>query len=127
GPAFFRLYLTEQRKGAGRSILPDARAFMGGGSPKTPTMHDELKSEIGAGLYPQYGMSECPMVSTAFPDTSEVQRSLTDGYPVPGLDVQVVGPDGDPISVGDEGEIVVKGLQLFLGYVGEEFDRGSFD
>lgn len=127
GPPFFRLYLKAQREQPGSSILPAARTFPGGGGPKTPTMHEELKDEIGAGIFTAYGMSECPMVTTMRLDSPDEKMALTDGVPAGKAKLRLVDEREREVAVGEEGEIRVKAPQLFLGYVDPALDASAFD
>jgi acyl-CoA synthetase (AMP-forming)/AMP-acid ligase II len=128
GPPFFRMYLEEQRKQPGESILPDARLFNGGGAPKTPTMHEELKNEIGgAGIFTGFGMSECPLITTMRIDSPEEKKALTEGMPAMWASVCLVDPDGHEVGPGEEGEVLVKGPQLFLGYLDPAANEGAFE
>jgi cyclohexanecarboxylate-CoA ligase len=128
GPPFFRLYLAVQRKQPGEPILPDARIFPGGGAPKPPTMHDQIKSEIGsAGIFTGYGMSECPMLTSVLLHSPEDKLAQTDGKPVLGTHVRVVDDQGQDTPAGVEGAIRVKGPQLFLGYVDSSLNADAFD
>src|SRR5262249_60153804 len=47
-------------------------------------------------------------------------RPGTVGKPVPNVDVRIVGPDGSDMPVGEDGEIVVRGPNVMVGYWGAE-------
>ncbi|MGY5001301.1 amino acid adenylation domain-containing protein [Streptomyces griseus] len=46
-------------------------------------------------------------------------RRLPIGRPVPGTEVEVVGPDGEPLPAGEAGELLISGIGLTAGYLGE--------
>jgi acyl-CoA synthetase (AMP-forming)/AMP-acid ligase II len=128
GPVFVRMYLEVQRRQPGQSILPDARGFPGGGAPKTPTMHADVKNEIGSiGLLTGYGMSECPLITTVHIDSPEEKKAMTDGLPAMGISIRLVDEHGDEVPTGQDGEIRIKGRQVFLGYVDPEHNQEAFD
>ena len=64
-----------------------------------------------------YGLTEtCTMVSATRWTDSQKVRSSTNGRPFVGNDVQIVGADGSPMARGEQGEILVRGFSLMLGY-----------
>ncbi|MEU6957071.1 amino acid adenylation domain-containing protein [Streptomyces sp. NPDC045714] len=46
-------------------------------------------------------------------------RRLPIGRPVSGTEVEVVGPDGEPLRPGEAGELLISGVGLTPGYLGE--------
>jgi HIP---CoA ligase len=54
-----------------------------------------------------------------YDDPLEVVAS-TAGSPIPGLEVIVAGKAGAPLPAGAEGEILVRGYTVMLGYFGDE-------
>ncbi len=62
-----------------------------------------------------YGLSETHTVDTAMP--ADAIRWGTQGRAVPGNEIRIVDPGtGEPLPVGEQGEIVVRGPGNFLGY-----------
>lgn len=80
--------------------------------------------EAGLPLVQTYGMTEtCSQVSTVVP--GEATESLgTTGPPLEGVDVTIVNEEGEPVTPGEIGEIVVDGAVVSPGYAGEP-DRGG--
>ena len=67
GTPFHLAYLAAQRAapGADRSS-PHIRSYPGGGAPKPPQLHHDLKREIGGvGIVSGYGLTEAPIVVMA--------------------------------------------------------------
>ncbi len=130
GTPFHMAYLAAQRAaGAGAgSIFPHVRSYPGGGAPKPPQLHYDLKHEIGGvGIVSGYGLTEAPIVvmaSTADPDE---KLATTEGRPTPGVDLVVVGLDGRRAGPGEEGEIRLKGPQVVAGYLDPALDGEAFD
>ena len=73
GTAFHRMYLAAQREQGKTPIFPNVRVFQGGGAPKPPPLHYELKQECGAGILSVYGMTECPIVALGRLDDPDEQ------------------------------------------------------
>lgn len=63
-----------------------------------------------------YGMTECPRVTEASLEEVAARRG-TVGRPIPFRQVKISSIDGD-VAVGAEGEVLVRGPDLFSGYLG---------
>ena len=75
GTPFHMAYLAYQRNHPEVApLFPKARAYIGGGAPKPPQLHYDVKSELGGvGVVSGYGMTEAPIVTMAsVRDTDEV-------------------------------------------------------
>ena len=83
-----------------------------------------------------WGQTENSMVAVSSPDAAEEKIAERDGFPLPGMRVRVVGPDGAPLPHDTEGRLQVAGPFLFVGYLkrldvtrrlytGEWFDTGD--
>ena len=59
-------------------------------------------------------MSEAGMI-TSNPYDGQ-RRAGTVGFPLPGVEVRIVGPDGAPVSESDKGAIEIRGANVFKGY-----------
>ncbi len=151
GTVFHEAYLEAHRQRAHRSVpdgsathasdssrsqaasaaplFPAIRAFPGGGAPKPPRLHHDLKREMGgAGILSGYGMTEAPILSMARPDDPDEKLARTEGRPVsPEVDLRVVRADGTEARRGEEGEFRVRAPQLFRGYLDPTLDAAAFD
>jgi fatty-acyl-CoA synthase len=64
-----------------------------------------------------YGMTETTSITTLAGIEDPVERrGDTVGYPLPGFEVKIVGPDGATLPAGENGELVVRGHPVMLGY-----------
>jgi malonyl-CoA/methylmalonyl-CoA synthetase len=61
----------------------------------------------------RYGSTEAGLVLSNLYAGERKPGSV--GFPLPGVEVRVIGPDGD-VDAGEEGELVVRGPQVFSGY-----------
>jgi cyclohexanecarboxylate-CoA ligase len=124
GPAFYRAYLEQQRLQPRRPILPELRFMTGGGAPMPPSMHFEVRTEIGGrGCAHGYGMTEtCSILSMNHPDDDDEHLCHTSGRVVPGMEVRVITSSGQVAPPGVEGEIRVRGEFLLAGYVDSSLD-----
>lgn len=127
GTVFWMAYLAAQRQLArGERLLPDVRIFNGGGAPKPPTLHAEMMEAFGAPLIGGWGLTESPINTMVHVDDSDAKKAATDGRPCPGTSLRVV-MDGHECAPGVEGELRVKGPQVFLGYLDSSLDAEAFD
>ncbi|MGH9079560.1 MAG: AMP-binding protein [Acidimicrobiales bacterium] len=128
GTPFHLAYLAAQRAAGPDSIFPRVRSYPGGGAPKPPQLHYDLRREIGGvGIVSGYGLTEAPIVVMGTTDDPDQKLANTEGRPTPGVDLVVVGPDGRPAGPGVEGEIRLKGPQVVRGYLDPSLDAEAFD
>jgi acyl-CoA synthetase (AMP-forming)/AMP-acid ligase II len=128
GTVFHQAYLAAQRRRGGRRLFPAVRACPGGGAPKPPGLHADVKRELGGvGIVSGYGLTECPAVAMNTIACGDDKLARTEGRAHPaGAEIQIVGPDGQPRGPGEEGEILVRGPQLCKGYVDGALDCDAF-
>jgi acyl-CoA synthetase (AMP-forming)/AMP-acid ligase II len=125
GTVFFLAYLDAQRRSPDHRIMPDVKVFNGGGAPKPPQLHFELRAEMHAPLVSGWGLTECPIVTMCPLDAPDDRLAHTEGLAVPGTELRVVRLDGAVGGPGDEGELQVRGPQRFLGYVDAGLDADA--
>jgi acyl-CoA synthetase (AMP-forming)/AMP-acid ligase II len=118
GTPFHMAYLAYQRNHADEApVFPDVRAFIGGGAPKPPQLHYDVKSELGSiGIVSGYGMTEAPIVTMASVRDSDTVLAETEGRAVEGVDLITV-----------DGEVRVKGPMVMRGYLDSSLDADAFD
>ncbi len=87
--------------------------FIGGGA----LLNIELQRffyAIGIPMLQGYGLSEAaPIISANVPAHHKLGSS---GRIVPNLDLKICSDNGDPLPVGEKGEIVVRGENVMVGY-----------
>lgn len=115
--AFYTSVLAAQRAQPDEPLLPRLRALTGGGAPKPPQLYFDVLRELGRPILHGLGMTESPCITMGAVTDSDEQRAYTEGAPVPGMAVRVVGPDGTPLPDGAGGEVQIKGACRTVGYV----------
>lgn len=118
GTPFHMAYLAYQRQHPDEApVFPEVRAYIGGGAPKPPQLHYDVKSELGGvGIVSGYGMTEAPIVTMASVGDSDEVLATTEGRAVDGVDLVLV-----------DGEIRVKGPMVMRGYIDAALDADAFD
>ncbi len=88
-------------------------ALIGGGPVPAPLLARARAAGILA--LQTYGLTEtCAQVATEHPDEAD---GRTAGRPLPGLEVRIVGPGGEALEAGREGDIEVRGPTVMAGYL----------
>ena len=127
GTIFHLAYLKAQRDNPSTKLFPHVRAFPGGGAPKPPQLHYDLRAEMGAPIVSGYGLTEAPIVTMAAVDDADEMLANTEGRPTPGVDLRVVTLEGKRAGPDEEGEIRAKAPQLMRGYLDASLDTEAFD
>ncbi len=129
GTPFHMAYLAYQRNHPDSApLFPKARAYIGGGAPKPPQLHYDVKAELGGvGVVSGYGMTEAPIVTMASIHDDDETLAGTEGRPVTGVDMILVTLDGQRAGAGEEGEIRLKAPMLMRGYLDSSLDAEAFD
>jgi len=128
GTVFHQVYLAAQNK-AGGGLFAHVRGFPGGGAPKPPPLHFELKEAFpgSAGILSGYGLTEAPILTMSGVVDGDDDLAHTEGMPMPGVEIKLVTLDGAVAEPGEEGEVRAKAPQLMLGYLDSSLDAEAFD
>jgi acyl-CoA synthetase (AMP-forming)/AMP-acid ligase II len=128
GTFFHQTYLAAQRAlPEGEQLFPRVRTFPGGGAPKPPSLHHELKDAFGVGVVSGYGLTEAPILTMNHHASADDVLAATEGPAVAGTRLRIVTVDGKEAGVGEEGEVRAKGPQVTLGYLDPTLDAAAFD
>jgi acyl-CoA synthetase (AMP-forming)/AMP-acid ligase II len=128
GTAFHLGYLEVQRAQPDVPIFPALRCCPGGGAPKPPGLHADVKHELGGvGILSSWGLTEAPVLTMGRPEDSDEKLAATEGRPLPGVELRAVGVDGAVVAPGHVGELRVRAPQVMAGYVDPALDGEAFD
>lgn len=129
GTFFHQTYLAAaQELAEGEKLFPHIRAFPGGGAPKPPKLHHDIRATFGgAGIVSGYGLTEAPIITMNDAEAASEILATTEGPAVEGAEVRVVALDGRSLGAGQEGEIRVKGPLVTKGYLDPALDAAAFD
>lgn len=128
GTAFHLGYLKAQNETPNTPLLPKIRSFPGGGAPKPPELHYQMKDVFDCtGVVSGYGLTECPIVCMNTIRDPDEELANTEGRLLPGMLVKIIKADGSIAAPNEEGEILVKGPHLCVGFLDEELNRTAFD
>jgi len=128
GTPFHMAYLVAQRAQPDEPLFPAVKCFPGGGAPKPPQLHHDVKTELGgAGILSGYGLTEAPILTMSTAADGDEALASSEGKAMPGVELKVVTMDGEAASAGQEGEVRAKAPQLMLGYLDESLHASAFD
>jgi len=115
-PGMFSL-LADYAKMKGLKSLkfPALRIISSSGAPLQPALKTQVEDLFGMVLHNGYGVTECsPNISQAV--VGERRSDTSVGRVLPGVEVQLVGPNRKPVADGQVGELWVRGPNLMKGY-----------
>lgn len=95
--------------------LSSLRLLDVGGGPVSPVLKQMLAQKFGIEIVESYGLTEIsPVASVQRPGVASALGSC--GPPLPGVDVRVIGLDGQPAKPGEAGELHFRSDTLMIGY-----------
>ncbi|MGE7386864.1 AMP-binding protein [Streptomyces sp. NPDC004126] len=96
--------------------LSALRSFATGSAPIAPLLVEDAREVLGCRVYALWGMTENGCVTVTRPGQPALRAAESDGTPVPGMEVRIVGEDGVPVAPGTPGLLQVRGSAQCLGY-----------
>ena len=106
--------LLEQSTEIAKQIGANMRLFACGSAPLPPQVMEDFETKYGHVILERYGMTET-LMNISNPYTGE-RRPGTVGFPLPGLSAKIILPNGETAAIDEEGEVCVKGPNVFAGY-----------
>lgn len=105
---------------AGKDVdLSSIKWSFSGAMSLSPELAAEWEKETGGLIIEGYGMSEASPIIAGSPASAE-RRPSTLGLPFPSTQVRIADPDNLSKDADGVGEILVRGPQVFAGYLGED-------
>ena len=111
-PTFYTRLLAEPR--LTKSHAANMRLFISGSAPLLAETHKEWEARTGHRILERYGMTETNM-NTSNPYEGE-RRAGTVGFPLPGVELRIMGENGEEVPKGEVGILEVRGPNVFSGY-----------
>jgi cyclohexanecarboxylate-CoA ligase len=121
-------FLRDLAEAAPPEPAPDRslRLFSCGGADVDPTMLRAAAARLGCVAKRVYGSTEFPTVSTTGPDDPPERHTGSEGRPIAPVRIRLVDEQDRPVPVGDEGEILARGPECFLGYRDAAMNADAF-
>ncbi|MGH2807271.1 MAG: long-chain-fatty-acid--CoA ligase [Actinomycetota bacterium] len=101
--------------GADQYDLSSVRLAISGAAPLAADVLRDFRDIFGVSIYEGYGLTETAptLMSNRM---AEKPRAGSIGKPLPEVEYKLVDEDGNEVALGDPGEIVVRGPNVFSGY-----------
>ncbi|MGH2448543.1 MAG: long-chain-fatty-acid--CoA ligase [Chloroflexota bacterium] len=113
-PTLYVAVLHDER--ARRFNLSTIDISVSGGAPLPVEVKREFDALTGGHIFEGYGLTEASPVTHAQPYV-ESGREGSVGLPIPDTEAMIVDAEtGEPVPVGDSGELLIKGPQVMAGY-----------
>jgi long-chain acyl-CoA synthetase len=116
-PSMFSQFLQYAKMRKLESLkLPALRIISCSGAPLPPAIKASVESLFGLPLHHAYGATECsPNIAQVRVDAPP-RADTSVGPAFPGVEVKLVGPDGQTAKAGEAGELWVRGPNVMKGY-----------
>jgi len=107
--------------------------FACGGAAVSPRLIERAWDELGwHRACRAYGLSEAPNITNGVPFDAPIEEvrakgATTDGKIAGNYEAKIVDPSRKELGLGEEGELAVRGPQLFLGYTDPKLNQDCFD
>ena len=101
--------------GADQYDLSAVRLAISGAAPLPADVLREFRDIFNVEIYEGYGLTETAPTLTSNRMTDK-PRAGSIGKPLPGIELRVVDEEGEDVELGDPGEIIVRGPNVFQGY-----------
>ena len=92
---------------SGKSV-PTLRTFLCAGAPIPGPLVEQARRVLGTKIVSAWGMTENGAVTLIELDDDDERAFSTDGRPLPGVDLKVVGADGAGLPPGEAGMLLVR-------------------
>ena len=100
--------------------LNSLKSFLCGGAPVPPVLMEQSRKEFPNTFVTNlWGMTEGGLV-TCVTESPREKIIATAGIGLPGLELRVIDPAGKALPANREGELVMRGPGVFLGYAGQD-------
>jgi len=115
-PAIYKLLTL--RADPARHALGSVRLAAYGGAPMDPDTIRAVQALFPARLHNCYGLTETTSLTTVLAAEQALSHAHSVGRAVPGVEIEVRGPEGQPLGPGQAGELLVRGPNVVQGYWG---------
>jgi len=102
---------------AGVPQPPNFRLFLCAGAPIPPTLIEQARDTMNLTVCSCWGMTEVAAASLTEPHRAAEKSSVSDGCPLPNVELMVADESGNELPFGETGRLLIKVPWLFGGYL----------
>jgi len=99
------------------AAIPTLRSFLCAGAPIPSALVEQARKVLPTKIVSAWGMTENGAVTLIRLDDPDQRAFSTDGLPLPGVELKVVGVDGQTLPPGHEGQLHLRACSNFGGYL----------
>src|SRR5579863_2313248 len=110
------MYVGLLHEGAGTADTTTLRLCVSGGAALPVEVLHGFEAAFGTVILEGYGLSETSPVATF--NRRDQRKPGSIGLPIEGVQLRLVGEDGQPVPAGEVGEIAIRGHNVMKGYRG---------
>lgn len=124
-PALFQTLLAMSE--SPRAAMASVRVSVTGASAVAPTMIEAMRKDLGIPVVlTGYGLTEtCGTVTMTCPEDPLDIVTTSCGRAIDGVELACVDADGRPVPTGEAGEVVVRGMNVMIGYLDDPIATGE--
>ena len=108
--------LTRVVTESGKNV-PSLKTFLCAGAPIPGPLVEQARAGLGAKIVSAWGMTENGAVTLIKLDDDDRLAFTTDGCALPGVELKIVDPVGEPLPSGGVGKLLVRACSNFGGYL----------
>lgn len=101
----------------GETDTSSLRIFLCAGTVIPGPVVERAQKILGARVISAWGMSENGAVTTVRLEDADSQSAISDGVPLPGVELQIRDSEGNSVAAGIEGNIFLRACSNFGGYL----------
>lgn len=102
---------------AGEQTSPKFNKFNCAGAPIPPVLIERAQRLMGLSICSAWGMTENGAVTVTEPARAGEKSGISDGRPLPGVEIKVVDVNGVSLAPGEVGELLLRACSNFAGYL----------
>lgn len=114
-PTMYQRLMNEWERRERKPSVRTMRLFTSGSGPLLETQFRRFEQLTGSRILERYGMTEAGMITSNVIDL-DGRKARSVGYPLRGIEIKVVDPDGKKVVPGEVGEVWIRGDNIFKGY-----------
>ena len=97
--------------------LDSLKLFLCAGAPIPSTLVQKARQNMGVKVISAWGMTECGAVTMTCPEDDDERSFNTAGRPLPGVEVKIVGDEGETLAPMQSGTLMIRCCSNFGGYL----------
>jgi cyclohexanecarboxylate-CoA ligase len=109
----------------GHTSVPTLKTFLCAGAPIPGPLVEQARAALSTKIVSAWGMTENGAVTLIALNDPDERAFTTDGLPLPGVELKVVGADGQRLPPGEAGKLYVRACSNFGGYLRRQHLNGT--